>query len=796
MFLNNLKIAVRGFTKNRLFSFVNFSGLSIGMATAILIFIWVQNEWTFDSYHKDAKDIYRIICHWNGTGETININAIPLKLQERASAEIPEIEEFYVVKPAFNRPMVTTPTGDSFEERELAYINEQWFDGFEYRILNGSPADFYAHRNSLAITKDHAQKFFGEVDPIGQSLEIYGVPRTVRLLLDNNPTNSSFQFKLFLPMAASWNNQEEYETDLSNGNYNYFAFFKGADNLDQTKVSNQLSAILNDMESSEKNSTSLIPLLSMRLDETVFSDYFKHQSRSSVYIFAIIGFIILLTAGLNYINLSTALISKRVKEIGVKKVVGASFQSLFYQMLTETVLLSTMAFVAALGLVQLMLPSLRMFVDIPLALDFTKPTIWLVLIGVMVLSIAIAGVYPALMTANFKPIQLIRGNEKAQKGVTLRKVLVVTQFTSVIIVLISTFVIYQQLQYIQYKDVGYDRSQVMLIRPNLFRVGDGRQNFENYIVFKEELSKLPQFESVAMTDNPISNINNRNSGGFQWEGQAADQSVNVAQFRANEDLQELFGLEMIEGRWFNPELQTDRNNVILNETAIRQFGIKEPAIGTKTTFQQREGTIIGVVKDFNFSSLREKIEPLVIWHNDNRGTNILARVEGENIKEAIQLAESKFEEILPGLQFEYQFIDEAFQKMHTADIKMSQLFRVFTGILVFISCLGLLGLAVFAADRRVKEIGVRKILGASIGHIVGLLSKDFLQLVLIAFVIAVPIGWYFMKGWLSNFAYASPLNWWIFALAGLLAITVAFLTVSTQSIKAAVVNPVQSLRNE
>ncbi|MEO0341444.1 MAG: FtsX-like permease family protein, partial [Bacteroidota bacterium] len=514
------------------------------------------------------------------------------------------------------------------------------------------------------------------------------------------------------------------------------------------------------------------------------------------YIFAIIGFIILLTAGLNYINLSTALISKRVKEIGVKKVVGASFQSLFYQMLTETFLLSIIAFVAGLGIVQLMLPSLRTFVDIPLTLDFTKPTIWLVLVGVIALSIAIAGIYPALMTANFKPIQLIRGNEKAEKGVTLRKILVVTQFTSVIIVLISTFVIYQQLQYIQYKDVGYDRSQVMLIRPHLFRTGDWRQNFDNYVVYKEELSKLPQFTSVAMTDNPISNINNRNSGGFQWEGQAADQSVNVAQFRVNQDLQDLFGLEMEQGRWFDAELQTDRNNVILNETAIKQFGIKEPVIGTKTTFQQREGTIIGVVKDFNYSSLREKIEPLVIWHNDGRGTNILARVEGENINEAIQVAEAKFNEILPGLQFEYQFIDEAFQKMHTADIKMSQLFKVFTGILVFISCLGLLGLAVFAADRRVKEIGVRKVLGASIGNIVSLLSKDFLKLVLVSFVIAVPVGWYFMKEWLNNFAYSSPLYWWIFALAGFLAISIAFLTVSTQSIKAAVANPVQSLRND
>ena len=796
MWSNYIKIAFRSLAKNKLFTSINVLGLTVGMAATLLIYIWVQNEWTFDGYHQDSDRIHRIICHWNGAGEVINIDAIPIRLKVAAEEKISEIEEFYILKPAFDQPLIKPGNGKVLVEKEMAYVNEAWLEAFDYKVLEGSVASFNADKYSMAITTDQAQRYFGDQQAIGQTVELYGKPFTVRLLLENNPSNSSFQFKTLLPMAATWNDQAAYEQDFNSGNYNYVAFFKGPENMDEARVASQLSDLLNEAEEESQNSCSLIALKEMRFNQTILSDYFKHQDKSTVYIFAIIGLILLLTAGLNYVNLSTALISKRVKEIGVKKVIGAGFKHIFAQVITETLLISLFAFSLAIGLVQLLLPALGNFVEIPLLLDLTKPTIWVTLIGVIVVSVLIAGIYPALLSAGFQPMQLLQTRQSAQKGVSLRKVLVVTQFTAVIIVLISTLVIYQQLQFIQQKDVGYDRTQVIKMRPNLFRSGDFRKNFDQFVLYSKELEKLPEFKAVTTTDNAVSDINNRNSGSLNWEGKPEDQSVNVAQLRANASLLSVFDLKMTKGRWFDQELSTDQNNIILNEEAVKRFNIPEPVIGRKASFQRREGTIIGVVKNFNFASLHEAIEPLVIWHNDNRGNTILAKLESSKPQIALNKAQAKFEEMLPDVQFDYSFIDENFRQMHENEAKMGSLFQLFAGLLGFISCLGLLGLTVFSAELRVKEIGVRKVLGASVANIVSLLTKDFLKLVLLALLLAVPIAWYLSDAWLQNFAFRTAMPWWVFMLAGFMALGLAFLTVSVQSLRAALANPVDSLRNE
>lgn len=796
MWSNYIKIALRSLSKNKLFTSINVLGLTIGMAATLLIYIWVQNEWTFDAYHPNSDRIHRIICHWNGAGEVININAIPIRLKEAADEKIPEIEEFYIVKPAFDQPLVKTSDGKVLVEKAMAYVNETWLEAFDYEVLEGAVASFNSDKYSMAVTRDQAQRYFGEENAIGQTVELYGRPFTVRLVLGENPANSSFQFKTLLPLAATWSDQAAYEQDFNSGNYNYIAFFKGAEGLDATKIANKLGDLLDESEEGSQNSCSLIALKDMRFDQTIFSDYFKHQDKSTVYIFAVIGLILLLTAGLNYVNLSTALISKRVKEIGVKKVIGAGFRHIFAQVMTETLLISLLAFSFAIALVQLLLPALGTFVKIPLLLDLTKPTIWVTLLGVIVLSVLIAGIYPALLSAGFKPLQLLQARKSAQKGVTLRRVLVVTQFTAVIIVLISTMVIYQQLQFIQQKDVGYERAQVIKMRPNLFRSGDFRKNFDQFILYSKELEKLPDFKAVTTTDNAVSNINNRNSGSLNWDGKPEDQLVNVAQLRADASLLSVFDLEMAKGRWFDKELSTDQNNIILNEEAISRFNIQDPVIGRKASFQGREGTIIGVVKDFNFASLHEAIEPLVIWHNDNRGNTILAKLEGSNPQIALNKAQTKFEEMLPDVQFDYSFIDENFRQMHESETKMGSLFQLFAGLLGFISCLGLFGLTVFSAELRVKEIGVRKVLGASIANIISLLTMDFLKLVLFALLLAIPIAWYLSDAWLQNFAFRMAMPWWVFFLAGLIAIALACFTVSFQSLRAALANPVDSLRNE
>ncbi|MFK7926097.1 MAG: FtsX-like permease family protein [Bacteroidia bacterium] len=793
MWTNYLKIALRSLRKNKLFSFINLIGLSVGMASTLLIYIWVNNELSFDAYYPEADQIQRVVCHWNGTGKTIPINVVTLAMAEQAVEEIPEIESLSLLRAYNSRPLLTTPAGEVFEARNMAFINDGWLETFAYEIREGSSLSFYEHKYSIALSEAQAHKYFGDAPAIDQTLEIDEQIYTVRLIFAQNPTNSSFQYDAYLPMAAIWPDYEPLERDL---NYSYFAFFKAGPKSDIPKIEKQLASIINNASSISKNDVSIIPITEMRFNEEFAQDYFPHQNKTAVYVFAIIGLVILLTASLNYLNLFTALISQRVKEIGVKKVVGADFKHIFLQIMSETLLLSSISFVISLALVEAFLPSLGDFVGIPLRLDFSDPSIWFLLIGVSMLSLLTSGVYPALTSAGFKPISLIRANPKGQKGITLRKSLVVVQFTAVIAVLICTLSAYQQMQLIQKVDVGYDRAQVVNIKPNLFRSGDFSENLDQFVLFKKELSRFPEFESLALSEASLTQIQNRNTGSFTWEGKPQDLQANVTQLGANEDLMEVFQLEMADGRWFEEKLNSDQTNLIINETAVKTFSIPEPVVGRQVSFQGREGVIIGVVEDFHFASLHHKIEPLVIRHNQGRGMRLLARIQGESTEAALQKAEATFAAMLPEIPFRYEFIDDNFRRLHQTDAKMNSLFQVFAGLLIFISCLGLLGLAVFAAERRVKEIGIRKVLGASFGNLLSLLARDFVRLIILALLIAIPIAWFLVDRWLENFVYQIDTPWWAFLLAGLIALGIALLTISFQSIKSALSNPVHALRNE
>ena len=800
MFRNHLKIAIRNLFSNKIFTIINVAGLSIGMAAALIIFIWVQNELSFDGYHKNADQIYRIISHWHGEeGAIINIAAIPLAMKELAEAEIPEIEEMYVVRPAFGSPLVSIGNDKVLEEKEMAYISKSWLNGFDYEVIEGSIEDFNNNKYSIALTKAQTVKYFGDEDGrLGQAVRIFGKDFVLRLILADNPVNSSFQYKAFLPLDAVWSNPAEYQEDYENSNYNYLTFFKASENIDQEQIADKLSEILVRVDADDDyKSSSVFPLKDMRFKEGLNSDYLKHQSRSAVYVFGLIAIILLLTAGLNYINLSTAMISKKIKEIGIKKVIGADFKHIFTQTLLETSLINFLAFGIAFVILLFTLPLLNQYIGYDLPLELNKVTIWMVLGGTFVISILVAGIYPAILFSGFQPLRLIRGDKSPQgNGVSLRKALVIAQFVGVVILLISTGIIYQQLNYIQTKDVGYNRSHVVNIQPNLFRGDSIGRNFERFTLFSEALRQVQDIESVALVENPISDITNQNRGSFEWEGKPSDYSVIVTQITADENLTSVFDLEIEDGRWFSNELGMDKSNYIVNETLVKQFNIPEPVVGRPAKFHKGEGRIIGVVKDFNFASMHKAIEPLVISHNSGFGRSILTRVNSKNAQNALNQAEKTFNTFLPEITFKYDFLDDTYQKMHGEEIKMGQLFQAFAGLLIFIACLGLLGLAIFASEHRMKEISVRKVLGASTASIIGLLSKDFLKLVAIAFLVAVPVAWYGMNQWLTNFAYRVEIQWWVFALAGLLVIGIAFLTVGFQSLKTALANPIDALRQE
>ncbi|MEM6698001.1 MAG: ABC transporter permease, partial [Bacteroidota bacterium] len=793
---NHIKLAFRSLRKNSLFTFINILGLTIGMAATIMIYVWVQNEWSFDAYYEKSDRLNRVFCHWNGGGERIYIDAIPIMMRDQAEESLPEIEQFHLLRPNFRRPYISTPQGNRIEERRQAYVTENWFETFDYELVAGSIDAFEQDKYSVALTRDAAKKYFGSQEAVGQVLTMDSTNYTVQAVFENLPANSSFYYEVYLPLDAYWKDQKAYEEDYRSGNFNYIAFAETDKNIDRERLAEQLAMILNEGEEEETNGCSVVPIGEMRFNKELKGDYFDHQNKATVYIFAIIGFIMLLIAGLNYVNLSTALMSKNVQDIGVKKVIGANFRHIFAQVMSETTLISFLAFGLALLLVKLTLPSLSNFMETDFYLNLSNPSIWLIFGGVLLLSILIAGVYPALMSAGAKPIQLLHSKSTQSEGMNMRNVLVTVQFAASIMVLISTLAIYQQLQYVQQKDVGYNREKVVYINPRLWQGPGSLKNFVKFIAYKKELEKLAGFKAAVLTDASLTTLNNQNSGGLDWEGKPENLSPNVHQLRVNEDYLDVFDLKMQDGRWFSDARKSDTSNIILNESAVKTFGIPQPVVGRRAKYHGGEGRIIGVVKDFNFRSLHQEVTPLVIWSAEGRGNKIMARIQSDDPQEVMAKAKVLFQEFLPNIEFEYSFIEDDFLAMHEADRKLSTLFQIFAALLIFVSCLGLLGLAVFAAERRVKEIGVRKVLGASVANIVALLSKDFLKLLLIALVIASPIAYYFMQNWLNNFAYHIELQWWFFALAGFAAVAVALFTVSLQSIRAASVNPVESLRNE
>ncbi len=795
MLKENLKIAGRQMFKNKVFTAINLAGLTVGMATALLILIWAQNEWSFDRFYPNANNLYRIICHWEGEGEHLTLPTIPIRLRDLAGKEIPEIEDFFIMYPGNDNPLVKTSNNQTFEEGDLAYISDNWLDEFSYQVVLGSKEAFRANKFGVALTEERARKFFGDSNPLGKTLEIYANNYTVELVLKDNPANSSFQQKVFLPLRSYWPYRITYEEELRSSNYKFVAFFRAPEEIDQKKIEAQLSVLMSQVDQNKPTSASIFALTDMRFQRSINHDVFKHQNRSSVNIFALIGLIILAVALLNYVNLSTATINKRIQEIGIRKVVGASFRNIFSQILTEVTIVSTLSFLLALAAVFFFLPFLADHMDLALRLDLRNGHIWLLFGCLLGLSIIVAALYPALLHAEVGPIQIMRSGDSAGKGALIRKVLVIGQFTAAIVVLISTAVVYQQLRFIQSKDVGYDREQVMSLRLK-FTAGDNyRENADRFVLLKNELELMTEIKSIAITDRSIADISNRNSGSLSWEGKPADESIIVVQLKADEDLNAVFDFEMIGGRWFSSDNTSDRNNIIINESAVREFNIPEPVVGRASRFQGREGQIIGVVKDFIFADLHQEIEPLVIYHNRGIGQFLLAQIQGDNISNTITQVESKFKQFFPDKPFEYTFLDDTFQQMHQADIKMGLLLRIFTGIIIFVSCLGLLGLTIFDAQRRGKEIAIRKVLGAGIPNILGLLSKQYIILVGLAFLIAAPVTIYFVQNWLENFAYHINLSWWIFVIPGFVAILISLVVMSFHSFKAALVNPVDELRH-
>jgi len=798
MILNQLKSAFRSLFSNKIFSAINIFGLSVGMTAAVFIFWWVRNELSYDSFHKDADRIVRV------TSKLTDIKWVwetaPLPLADAAKETIPEIE--LTAQLSTNRFFLTFNINEKyFTEDDRAFVDKNWFTMFHYEFVKGNAYGFTQDPYSMIITESKARKYFGSDDPMGKIIKLDTINYTVRGVIKDNPSNSSFQFDVIMPIEGYLKNPSQMKNDNSWNNFNYLSFFKIQKGADFAKVEKKFDQLLKDRKQAKDVAISLIALKDIHFEKDLTSDSIvNHGDENVVYIFSVLGIVLLFIACVNYVNLTTAKASMRAKEVSIRKIVGARKWDLFFQFILESFVVSLISLLIAVLLIWLLLPLFNNLTERNFIFSLSSSSLWLIL-GLTVLSaIILNGIYPAILLSSFQPLKVFKGVTILKfKDVSVRKGLVVAQFSFSVILIAATIIFLQQIKYIQEKNVGYDRSQLFAfsIPWKHFSKYDKEARVSIYNGIKQELVSQTSIAGVTRASGSIVDLTSSNSGSADWDGHDTTFSPTVFQLAADNDYRDVFKLEMKEGRWFDKSHPMDEHNFILNETAVNEFNIRKPVIGQRFTFQGDTGKIIGVVKDFHFRSLHTKIAPLAILNRGSwGGANFYIKTNPGKTTEALAAAGAIWRKYAPYDPFDYTFLDESFDKLYSEDRKISTLSVAFAIIAVLISSLGLFGLATFAAERRIKEIGIRKVLGASVGNILVLLSADFIKLVIIAIVISSPIAWWLMSKWLEDFAYRINLSWWMFALGGLLSILIAIVTMSFQTLKAANANPSRSLKTE
>ncbi len=800
MIKNYFKIAWRNLWRHKRMTMINVAGLGIGMAATVLIVLWVQNELSFDKDQPDAQNIYRVKTSLAITkSETWLWETSPYVLSDVASKQIPEIEGITRLRPNNYSDLVLHYNNKLIPEKKSAYVDDQWFKIFHYDFIEGSQDAFNKNPFSLILTASAAKKYFGSQEPVGKLLRIDTVNYQVQAIVKDNPANSSFQYDVLIPIAAELTNPDSKKNELEWGNFNYLTFVKLKQGANPVSVSAKLTAILlknRKKDNTTKTALSLVNVEAMHFENDLQSSSMIHGNRSMVNVFMILGALLLVTACINYVNLTTARASMRSKEVSVRKIVGAARGHLFGQFMSESLLVSFLALGFAMVLVEAAMPWFKTFTGKALDNPFASPVILLILGLTLLVSFLLNGLYPAAVLSSFQPLNVFRGKAVLNfKDAALRRVLVVAQFTISVVLIVGTLVIYSQLQYIQKMDPGYNRSQVLSFSFPYWTIPhfDFKNSDAVLNTVKQQLKEQSATSNVAMAGSGLVNFGNSSSGGFDWAGRPKDFNPSFAPLSADVDFQNLMHIKIKEGRWFTDDI-ADKKSVLLNETAVRLTGLREPVVGQRFIHQRDTGVIIGVVKDFHYKSLHDKIGPMCISNRTGEGFYIKA--SAGNTAAAIAAAGKVWKQYFPDSPFVYDFLDETYNSLYKEEQQSSVLITLFAVIAIFISALGLLGLAAFAAEQKVKEIGIRKVLGASVQHIVRLLSVDFIKMVCIACVIAFPLAWWAMNKWLQTFAYRINLSWWIFIGAAGIALLIALVTVSFQAIKAAIANPVNSLRSE
>ncbi|TKK68272.1 FtsX-like permease family protein [Ilyomonas limi] len=800
MIKNYFKTAIRNLWRNKTTSTINLFGLAVGMTAAVFIFLWVQNEISFDDYHPDKEDIFRIInaIQINKNEAWIWENS-PMLMAETAQKEIPEVvQTARVIANSWGGPVFNI-NHQLYTEKTSAYIDKSWFSMFHYNFVQGRAAAFAKDPFSIILTESKAKKYFGNIhNVVGQIIRVDTVNYTVQGIIKDNPVNSSFQFDILMQMDGRLANPQTYKDDKTWNNFGYITFLKLHPHANLKQVEAGLNAIINKARTNDNDTITLAPLQSMYFENDLQSSSMPHGNRKTTYIFIILGMLLLVTACVNYVNLTTAKASLRAKEVSVRKIAGAKRSNLFGQFIAESLTISIAALLITLLLLQLLLPVFNAITEKHFELPLSSIVMWKILIGTLLFATILNGIYPAVLLSSFKPLAVFRGiNILNLRDGAVRKGLVIFQFALSMILIVGAIVIYRQLNFIQTTNPGYNVSQIMSLQIpyQVYETLDDKAQQTFFTAMKKDLQSQSSIADVCGGSNEIVNVTSYSSGNADWDGRDTTYNPAIARLSVDAEFKNMFQLQMKQGRWFDGS-SADEHNYILNETAATAFKLHKPLIGQRFTWGGDTGQVIGVVKDFYYKSLHEKIGPMVITNQKERAAYFFLKTYPGNIQQAISAAEKVWGKYVPNQPFTYNFLDDSFNTLYKSDIKTSRLILVFSAIAVIISALGLFGLAAFTAERRTKEIGIRKVLGASVTHIVSLLSKDFVMLVLIAILIASPLAWLLMNQWLQDFAYRINVGAWIFIAAGLLAVFVAIVSVSVQAIKAALANPVKSLRSE
>jgi putative ABC transport system permease protein len=788
MLRNYFRTAWRSLVKNRFYSLINMTGLTAGLAVGILILLWVQDELSFDRFHHQANNIYRLE-NWAGTGSSRQIwTSTVAPIAEFGKKELPEIKD--AVRISYNGIFTLFKyQNKTVNEERTQFADPTLFSLFDFPLIQGNPANPFPDKHSIVLTERTAKRYFGDANPIGKILA--GNDNTafkVSGIIRDFPENSSIQGDMILPISLRFETMYQDRTDgrtkdndFSEFNYETYLLLQPAANL-----ANLTTKLRNIHLRNKPDDTDLTYLLQPLTDMHLYKADGTNGGIETVRMFSIIALLILVIACINYVNLSTARSMLRAKEVSMRKIVGAARSQLFIQFIIETALLFLLASLLAMGLLYVLLPAYNQLSGKELVLDFFDYHLWQV-IGLTILGTLVASsIYPAILLSSFEPLRALRGKVSARLSeATFRKVLVVTQFTVTVILIASTLIIRNQLDYIRSKELGYDKEHVFA-----FFMRDMGQHYD---AVKAELLSQPGITAVTRASSNIVQIGAQ-TGDNEWDGKETGETMFARPVAIDKDLIPFFNMTLKQGGNFTGAV-SDSLHFILNETAVKTARIKNP-IGKRFRLWKRSGTIIGVVNDFHFASMRQKIEPAVFYYDPNQMGAMYIKTTGNDAGQPIAAAQRSWKQYNPDYAFDYAFLDDVFANLYKSEQKTGVLFNVFATIAILISCLGLFGLATFTAQVRTREIGVRKVLGASITGIVQLLAKDFVKLVIIAILIATPIAWYTMSQWLQDFAYRIAVQWWVFALAGLLAVGIALLTVSFQSIKAALMNPVKALRSE